>query len=851
MPEHLTLYPSLPEAAIEKAERLSCDSDCSRCALGADTKVRCLPADGGPGDVGDLFIIGESVLKVDATARRPFSSTTGTYLRGLLAKHWPGRVVLDNAVRCPGEVTDAAIAACRPYLAKTLDEVQPKRIITLGLTAAESLLGRRVHPFSTRRGWGWVTVGGKQVPVFFLIPPIQAQRNRFIKEWFESDLRWALTYNPPKPPWNLPVQVISSLEEAKVAVAQLRLADWFAFDVETAGRMYDESFRILSFAAATCDADLCFAWDTGGLINFREPLDRLLLDAAVKKVGQNLKYDLAAIREAWGYWVEGVHGDTRLWRKLLDPEADADLGTLGELVGMGGHKAEAEALVKELAATYKRKVTAHQRAVEKATTQGTLLPNTTLEQDAELRLGADPYTVAYSQLPRDVLLRYNGRDAVATALVGSVLEAQLLQEPNLHRIWEKVVHPASTAIARVERWGVPCSVDALNAFDTMLTTDLVGIQSRLKQYGNINWGSVPQLQKFLYETLGLTPTVRTKTGQPSTNDEALHALKAQHPAVADILDLRFLSKMQGTYANGMREHIRDDGRVHGSINLDGARSGRTSMSDPNLQNIPRSKDSPQGKMAKDCFVAPRGWVMLQADYSQLELRIAALLSGDEEMIAVFRSGVDYHLRTAQLIAHVWSMKPEDVGPVQRTAAKGVNFGVLYGKSDASLAHDLGITVAQAKAIRLAIFGKFQKLAKWIQDQLAAARVSGVAWTVWESLPARRRPLFRMGDQSPEGSGAKATAERSAWNTPIQGTASEFCIASLVRCVRLIEEDGLPAELILPIHDALLFLTPEKHLRSVAQEVKGAMTDWGWLGDLVLEVDLEVGPSWGSLSKYKV
>lgn len=791
------------------------------------------------------------MLKADAAVKRPFSSSTGTYLRGLLARHWKGKVVLDNAVRCPGEVTDEAVAACRPYLAQTLDEVRPKRIISLGLAAAESLLGRRVHPFSTRRGWGWITVAGQSVPVFFLIPPLQAQRNRFIRAWFEQDLLWALTYNPPKPPWNLPVQVISSNEEAKAAVAQLRLSDWIAFDVETAGRMYDDNFRILSIACATSDADLCFTWDTGGLLNYREPLDLLLQDAAAKKVGQNLKYDLAAIREAWGYWVEGIHGDTRLWRKLLDPEADADLGTLGELVGMGGHKTEAEDLVRQLAQAYRRNAVAQQKSAATAAKQGTLLPNTTIEQDAEFRLGIDPYTVAYAQLPREVLLRYNGRDAVVTALVGGVLEAQLLQEPNLHRIWEKVVQPASSAIARVERWGVPCSVDALDAFNTTLTADLVNIQARLKQYGNINWNSVPQLQAFLYETLGLSPPHLTKTGKPSTDDEALRALKAQHPAVADILDLRFLSKMQGTYASGMRDHIRGDGRVHGSINLDGARSGRTSMSDPNLQNIPRSKDSPQGKMAKDCFRAPPGWVMLQADYSQLELRIAALLSGDEEMIAVFCSGVDYHLRTAQMIAHVWGMKPESVGPVQRTAAKGVNFGVLYGKSDASLAHDLGITVAQAKAIRLAIFGKFKRLAKWIQDQLAAARVSGVAWTVWEALPARRRPLFRMGDQSAEGSGAKATAERSAWNTPIQGTASEFCIASLVRCVRLIEDDGLPAELILPIHDALLFLTPEKHLRSVAQEVKAAMTDYAWLGDLRLEVDLEAGPSWGSLAKYKV
>ena len=875
MPETLQLYESVPVAPIEIEPPLALNPKCRRCELGAVcdddgnaiAKNRCIPADGGAGDLGDLLVIGDGVGREEDKAGAPFVNKVGTYLRGQLATQWKGRVVLDTAIRCFASSKDFKpehAEACRGYLAATLQEVKPKRIIAMGPQAAYAIFGRTVSPFSTRRGWGWLANNGNPIPVFFLLPPLLAVRNSFVQKWFEADLKWALSYNPPKPPWDLPVQVVSSLEESAAACAALRLSEWVAFDVETAGRMYDPDFRLLSVSIANAECDLCYVWDAGAILNFFEPVKQLLADAQVKKVGQNVKYDLCAIRETLGFWVENIHGDTRLWRKLIDPEAEANLDAMGELVGMGGHKAEAGQFIKDFVGKAQKAGQKVKRQIKKqeADPQGgfldTLIPNITAEQDAELRLGADPYLAAYANVPRDILLRYNGRDSVVTAMLGGLFEAQLAGEPNIQRIWDKVVGPAASAIARVERWGVPCSKDELRAFSSKLDLELVGVQARLNAHGNINWGSPPQLRKFLFETLGLAvpKDCITDTGLPSTDEHTLKLLKAQHTVAGDVLDFRFLSKMKGTYADGMQEHVRSDDRVHGSINLDGARSGRTSMSDPNLQNIPRSKDSPEGKMAKDCFRAPPGHQLLQFDYSQLELVIAALLSGDDAMAEIFRSGQDYHLRTAQLISFVWDKKPEEItkDSPERTAAKAFNFGILYGMSDESIAANAGISVNEAKAIRQAIFGQFKRLAAWVREQLSFSRRTGEVWTIWEGQKARRRSLFRIGNRDQGDANAKAAkgnAERSSWNSAVQGTASEFCIASLVRSVQLIEESGLPAQLVLPVHDSLLFVVPDRHVRTVAQEIRGAMTDYSWLGNVPLKVDIEVGPSWGSLAKMVV
>lgn len=860
MVEH-PLYVDAPLAPVEEAEALQLNPACSRCTLSAGCRAPCLAADG---EAGGLLVVGGVATKHDDASGRPFSGPAGSLLRQELLRSWTGPVVFDLAVRCApqGDFSEAetqrAIEECRGYLAGTLVEAKPARVIAVGSEAAFALLGRTVHPITNRRSYGWLWNNGTPVPVF-VVPELR-QSNRFIAAWAKEDLQWALTHQPPKPAWmDAKYAVVATEQDAVEACADLAAADWFAWDTETAGIIHSDVFLVLCLSAVAQGSNKVWVWDRSALENEQTftPLRKLLEDPSVAKVGQNEKYDRQAMLCAFGFHVRGLHGDTRLWRKLLDAESEANLDVMADLVGMGGHKDEAkrhldDAVKRVQKMRAKRAATESNHELSLGVTVGGGDVDPVIA--TAVALGADPLQVAYGLLPRKVLHRYAARDALTTARVAEHLEGQLHADAPIRRIWSKVVSRAAHAISRVESWGVPASKDRMLAFHTYLDGKSTQVRKRLDHYApGINWSSTPQLREILFKKLRLKPVTFTATGSPSTDEEALQALKLQHPIAADILEYRALQKLDGQYALGLMDHVRSDGRIHGSIWLDGARSGRTSMSNPNLQNIRRADDA-DGKMAKDCFAAPPGYLLLQADYSQLELRIAALLSGDPEMIAIFREGVDYHQRTAELIAPiVWGLPADKIGKPHRTAAKAFNFGILYGMSDEGIASRAGCTVEEAQKIRAAIFGRMRKLDRWIQQRLHETQTTGFAWTYWEGERARRRPLWRIADRHADDDYQRELANKaknSAWNTPIQGTASEFCVASLARGVEAIEREGMPAELILPIHDALMFLVPERHLYEVAYEVRDIMCGYD-TGEVPLVADFEAGPSWGSMEKLKL
>jgi DNA polymerase-1 len=252
-------------------------------------------------------------------------------------------------------------------------------------------------------------------------------------------------------------------------------------------------------------------------------------------------------------------------------------------------------------------------------------------------------------------------------------------------------------------------------------------------------------------------------------------------------------------------------------------------------------------MARDCFVAGPGRLFVELDYSQIELRVAAMLSQDPEMIRIYQSGVDYHRRTAELVSKLaWGIDPSQVQDPHRTQAKTINFSTLYGAGIASIAAKLGVTYAQAERVVTAIMGHFKVLAAFIDACKAETRRTGYAWTWWAGQRARRRPLYKIAD--PE-DGARITAENGSFNTPVQGTANEFCVASLADCVEWIEEDGLEedARLVLPVHDSMLFEVREEMALEVAHHVRGIMLSHDSQG-VPLEVDCKMGRAWGSLDK---
>lgn len=883
--KHLPVYPHRPRLAVETAEARDVDHDCRLCKLHEGVRTVCLSAEGEP---GGLLLVGESPGKTEDALGRPFIGKSGELLRQLVRENWRGPVAIDNAIRCaPGrrEITDKAVDNCRGFLAQTVAEVRPTRIIALGSWAAYSLTGRGIAPMSNRRSYTYLYAGimddaaarrfaDRPVPVFCVLHPAAALRNRFVRRWFEADMRWALTAPAPEPaPLEADLRLVETAADAEEAVRELRAAPWSVPDVEAAGVMHTPSYRMLCLSLCPEGSDSPLAWNAEALRRpeTRDPLLAYLRDPAAKKRGQNIQYDLVAIEVALGVRTRGVEGDTRLWRKLLEPEAEGKLDKMMELVGMGGAKEEAGEEMAVYVERVKRGLRAEALLAKRAEQPTKKWPKLRAEAEEGLAYlrgleAADPALVrvirddpsewqrwAYALIPDDMLLRYNARDTISTAKLSSLIEGQLAVEPDIDRVRRAVVDPASVAIARVERWGVCASTTAIQAFDAYLLIKLDEVRRRLDQYGkDFNPGSPKQVGELLFGKLGLQPIKFTDSGAPSTDDSVLELLAAQHPVAADIAEHRRLSKLQGNYASGMLPHVRADGRIHTTILLDGARSGRTSSSNPNLQNIPRPTDergNTEGKMARDCFVSPPGHTLVELDYSQLELRIAAMMSGDPEMLAIFEAGVDYHLRTAQLVSHeAWGIPPEAVVDAHRSAAKTINFAVLYGMGDAALAAKIGCSKAAARRVHDAIMGRFHVLDSWIASRLAEARKTGVAWTWWDGHRARRRPLWRIAD---EDDGARINAENSAHNTPVQGTASEFCIASLIRVVQWIEDDGLEdvVKLVLPIHDALLLEVRNDYVAETKGVVREIMEGHN-SGAVRLKADCKLGPAWGSLGKEK-
>lgn len=822
---------------------------CSDCKLGQELEAkhpsehRCVPDEGEP---GGLLLVGEGPGQQESQANRCFVGKSGQYLRGLVKKWWKGPVALSNGTRCRPviELSDKHIDACRGYLAQTLREAQPQRVVALGNVAAQSLLGRATNALSVRGGYGWLRGwGAGPVPVYLLLHPAAALRNRFVKAAFEADLQAALQGPlPPPGPWDQEVSLVEDAFSAKMAAAEIRLrCSRVAYDVETAGQMWTPSFRIISTALSDGQNGV-WVWTKEGMQDpaARNELLSLLADPALPKTGSNVKYDELAFIAAYGARVSPVVADARIWRKLQEPEASGALGVMVELVGMGGMKEEQAAAMTSAVAMVKR-------AQKKAGGLEAL----GLEPDIEaaLRLGEPVEGMKYELVRRDVLHRYNARDAVGTGRLIDLLERRFEEPANAgpRRIWGSVLGPAAAALVRVEEWGVGASEAAIRQFDQYLEQKEAIAKQVLDTHApGVNWDSPLQVSRLLYGQLKLPVTVKTKkTGNPSTDEKALAKLAKLHPIPSALVDYRFYARLRSTYAAGMLEHVVGD-RIHPHLLAAGARSGRLSCQSPNLQNIPRA-ETPEGQMARDCFIAPPGYQLVEIDFAQVELRVAAMLSGDPKMIELLRMS-DPHTEMAKRIAKVaWGITPEEVTKAHRSKAKTVVFGVLYGKGAWGLAEEWGCKEQEAQAVIDAMFGELRTLKRWTEAQVRECKKTGEVATVWEGHPARRRPNWSIADGDDK---RRRHAEHVCVNSPVQGTANDYCLASLAATVEWIEQDAVPGtKLVLPVHDALLLEVREDMVPEVANTVAGIMRGWPTDHGVRLDVECKVGPSWGQLKAY--
>ena len=394
------------------------------------------------------------------------------------------------------------------------------------------------------------------------------------------------------------------------------------------------------------------------------------------------------------------------------------------------------------------------------------------------------------------------------------LEAQL-KAMQLTTLLETCEEPLSNTLLQMERAGIRIDLPALRNFRAELEGEIIQLELAIRDYtgAGINLASPKQVGEFLFGDLKLDPSIkRTARGQFPTNEELLLKQRDKHPVIDLLLDWRACVKLKNTYVDRLPEHIHpEDGRIHTTFHQTLTDTGRLSSSDPNLQNIPIRTE--RGQRIRAAFVArDADWVLLSADYSQVELRLMAAMSGDPQMIAAFGRGEDIHAQTA---AAVYNVPLNEVTPQQRSRCKMVNFGILYGISAFGLAERLRIPRREAQQLIEAVFTHYPSVKTYMEHLISIAREKGYAETHF----GRRRPLPDLNSRN---GAVRAAAERIALNMPIQGTAADIIKYAMVRIQKALNDRKLKTQMLLQIHDELLFEVPKSEIETVTPLIKETM-----------------------------
>jgi DNA polymerase I len=415
----------------------------------------------------------------------------------------------------------------------------------------------------------------------------------------------------------------------------------------------------------------------------------------------------------------------------------------------------------------------------------------------------------------------------ATLAVGRALASQVdAAGEAAGKLLHEIEMPLAGVLHRIEQRGIAVDVDVLRRQSEELAGKIAEIRGRVEVEAghDVNLDSPIQLQKLLFEERGLPPTRKTKTGY-STDARALEELSMLDPIVKDILEYRSATKLKGTYLDALPLLVRDDGRLHTTFHQAVAATGRLSSSDPNLQNIPIR--TVEGRRIREAFVAPAGRVLVALDYSQIELRILAHLSGDPNLMSAFVEGVDVHRRTA---AEVFEIPEDEVSDEQRRIAKAVNFGVIYGQTAFGLAQQLGIPRGKAGSYIRAYFEKVPGVDRYMRELIDVAKMKGYA----ETILGRRRRIPELARKG----AARGQGERMARNTPIQGSAADILKVAMIAVDGAVET--LPwAQMLLTVHDELIFECDEGRVDELVGVCRPLMEN-----AIALAVPLRVDAGWG-------
>ncbi|HHC6555178.1 TPA: DNA polymerase I [Vibrio parahaemolyticus] len=561
---------------------------------------------------------------------------------------------------------------------------------------------------------------------------------------------------------------------------KLKAAELFAFDTETDSLDYMVA-NLVGLSFAIDEGIAAYVPVAHDYLDAPEQLDRdwvleqlkpILEDDAQAKVGQNLKYD-ASVLARYGIEMKGIKYDTMLASYVYNS------------VG-GKHDMDSLAL----------------RFLQHSCIS--------FEQIA----GKGKNQLTFNQIELEQASPYAAEDADVTLRLHNRLFANIEQDEKLKSVYEKIEMPLVPVLSRIERTGVLIDDMKLSAQSVEIAARLEELEQKAYEIAEqeFNMNSPKQLQAILFEKMGLPVVKKTPSGTPSTNEEVLQELALDYPLPKLILEYRGLAKLKSTYTDKLPKMINPStGRVHTSYHQAVTATGRLSSTDPNLQNIPIRNE--EGRRIRQAFVAPAGYKVLAVDYSQIELRIMAHLSGDQALLDAFRDGKDIHAATA---AEIMGVSIDQVSSEQRRRAKAVNFGLIYGMSAFGLAKQLGIPRGEAQAYMDKYFERYPGVMQYMEDTRSAAADKGYVETIF----GRRLHLPEI--KSRNGMRRKA-AERAAINAPMQGTAADIIKKAMLLVDQWIQEEGNGrVKLLMQVHDELVFEVEESSLSEIESKVQKLM-----------------------------
>lgn len=591
-------------------------------------------------------------------------------------------------------------------------------------------------------------------------------------------------------------QLVETAAQRAALISKLKESKVFCFDTETTGLNPSEAELVgIAFSIKEKEAYYvplpenqeeakAIVWEFKGVLE----------DASIEKIGQNIKYDVLMLRW-YEVYVAGKYWDTMIMHYLLAPHNRHNLTYLSE----------------------------------------TYLNYTPVAIESLIgKKGKNQLTMR--DVSEEKIKEYAGEDADITWQIQQILYKELAAEPELLQLYEEIEEPLIDVLAEIEYHGVNLDVPFLNEYSLVLEREIESIKEKIYTAAEVefNLDSPKQVGEVFFGKLEIPYRWRkTKTGQYSTNEEKLSELAVEHEIVADLLKYRSLAKLKSTYVDALPKLVSSrTAHLHSSFNQALTQTGRLSSQNPNLQNIPVRTE--MGREIRKAFI-PRDedHTLLAADYSQIELRLVAEISGDEAMLQAFQEGLDIHTATA---ARIYGVEMEEVTKEMRYAAKTVNFAIIYGAGATNLAKSLSIKRAEATQLIEQYFNEYQGLKKYMEEVVEQARKDGYVTT----LKGRRRYLRDLDSRN---SMVRSHAERNAINTPIQGTAADMIKVAMIDIYNTIKEKGLATKMISQVHDELIFDVPKEELEEakvlIEEKMKNALPDL----KVPILVGMDTGENW--------